>query len=218
VLLLYSIALGLLVGRLAGGRVRNLEHVTFTWWGLALIGLAVQVVLFAEPVAVWIGDLGAPLYVLSTLAVMAALLRNLDHRGLAIVAIGAALNLLPILANGGTMPSAPEAWAALNGVAAVPTPHFSNSVLIGPETLFPWLGDIFVWPRPLPFANVFSIGDVVIAVGAVIFLASSMRRPEGPPTTSGLVPAPRVPPAWEVRPALGAAPGPRQQRPAPGRP
>jgi Family of unknown function (DUF5317) len=49
-------------------------------------------------------------------------------------------------------------------------------VLIGPDTLVPFLGDIFVWPRPLPLANVFSIGDAVIAVGAVLFLVEAMRK------------------------------------------
>ena len=178
-LLLYSIALGVLIGRLAGGRLRNLERVHFVWWKLALAGFAVQLVLFAGPVAERIGSLGAPIYVVSTLAVMAALLRNLRYPGLIVVAIGAALNLIPVLANGGAMPSAPEAWRVLTGVAALPVTHFSNSVLIGPETLFPFLGDIFVWPRPLPLANVFSVGDAIIAVGAIIFLIVAMREPAG---------------------------------------
>lgn len=175
-LLLYSVAAGLVIGRLAGGRVRNLEHVRFVWWRLALLGLAVQLVLFARPVAERVGSEGPTIYVLSTLAVMAALLRNLRLPGLGIIAVGAALNLVAVLANGGAMPSAPEAWLSLNGVAALPVTHFSNSVLIGPDTLFPFLGDVFVWPRPLPFANVFSVGDAIIAVGAVVFLVSAMRR------------------------------------------
>ena len=176
-LLLYAIAAGLIVGRLAGGRVRNLEHVRFVWWQLALAGLAVQLVLFAGPVAERIGALGPPIYVISTLAVMTALLRNLRHPGLAIIAVGAVLNLVAVLANGGAMPSAPEAWLSLNGVASLPVTHFSNSVLIGPDTLFPFLGDVFVWPRPLPLANVFSVGDAIIAVGAVVFLVGAMRQP-----------------------------------------
>jgi hypothetical protein len=75
---------------------------------------------------------------------------------------------------------------ALNGVAELPVSHFSNSVLIGPDTLVPFLGDIFVWPRPLPLANVFSIGDVIIAVGAVMFLIEAMRT--AGPGTSDLAP------------------------------
>jgi hypothetical protein len=175
VLLLYSIAAGLIIGRLAGGRLGNLVHVRFAWWPLALAGLAVQLVLFADPVEQHVGPEGPAIYVGSTLLVLVALLRNIALSGLAIIAVGAVLNLIPVVANGGAMPSSPEAWLALNGVAAVPAGHFSNSVLIGPETLFPLLGDIFVWPRPLPLANVFSIGDAVIAIGAVVFLVTAMR-------------------------------------------
>ena len=175
-LLLYSIAAGLVIGRLSGGRLGNLEHVRFAWWRLALAGLVVQVVLFAGPVAEQVGPEGPLIYVASTLVVLAALLRNLALPGLAIIAIGAILNLIPVIANGGVMPSAPEAWLALDGEAALPVSHFSNSVLIGPDTLFPFLGDVFVWPRPLPLANVFSLGDAVIAVGAVVFLVTAMRR------------------------------------------
>jgi hypothetical protein len=176
VLLLYSIAIGLLLGRLAGGNIRHLEQVRFTWWRLALAGLAVQLVLFAGPVASRVGDLGPAIYVASTLVVMAALLRNLAQPGFVVIALGATLNLVAVLANGGAMPSSPEAWMALNGVPELPVTHFSNSVLIGPDTHFPWLGDVFVWPRPLPLANVFSIGDALIAVGAVAFLVVTMRR------------------------------------------
>ena len=89
VLLLYSIVAGLLIGRLLGGRARHLEDVRFTWWPLALAGLAVQLVLFAGPVAERVGAEGPVIYVVSTLAVMAALLRNLALPGLAIVALGA---------------------------------------------------------------------------------------------------------------------------------
>jgi hypothetical protein len=177
VLLLYSIAAGLLIGRLLGGRVSNLEQVHFTWWPLALGGLLVQVVLFAGPVAERIGAAGPAIYVLSTLAVLAALLRNISMPGLPILAVGAILNLIPILANGGAMPSSPDAWLALTGVAKLPTDAFSNAVLIGPDTPFAFLGDVFVWPKPLPMSTVFSLGDAVIALGAIVFLVLAMRGP-----------------------------------------
>jgi len=178
VLLLYSIAIGLILGRLLGGRVRNLEHVHFAWWGLALAGFAVQLVLFAGPVATRIGDIGRPIYVISTVVVLLALLRNIRLPGLSILALGAGLNLVAILANGGQMPSDPNAWLALTGVAALPVSHFTNVVLMGPDTVLPFLGDIFVWPRPLPMATVFSIGDAIIAVGGVVFLVAAMRSPD----------------------------------------
>jgi hypothetical protein len=38
------------------------------------------------------------------------------------------------------------------------------------------LTDIFALPGWLPFANVFSIGDVLIGVGLVVVIAAGMRR------------------------------------------
>ena len=143
--------------------------------------------LFSSPVATRIGAAGPPLYVLSTLAVFAALLRNASRPGFRIIALGALANLVAILANGGFMPSSPDAWLALDGVARVPAGEFTNSVLAGPGTAFAWLGDIFVLPRPIPLANVFSIGDALIAIGAVRFLVVAMRRPV-PPAAERRVP------------------------------
>ncbi len=177
-LLLYAIVAGLLAGAVAGGRIAALADLHIRWLGVAVAGLAFQLVLFHPVVAERVGDLGPVLYVGSTVAVFAALLRNLALPGLPIVALGAALNLLVILANGGVMPSDPAAWQALTGVAAVPTDDFTNSTLMGPGTALPWLGDVFVLPRPIPLANVFSIGDVLIAVGIAWCVARSMRRPD----------------------------------------
>ena len=178
-LLLYAIAIGLLIGRLAGGRVGNLERVQITWWGLALGGLMVQLVLFTPFVAERIGAAGSPIYVISTLVVLAALCRNLTQPGFPLIAVGAVANLVAILTNGGAMPSDPVAWMALTGKPELPVTGFSNSVLMGPGTNFAFLGDIFVFPRPLPFANVFSIGDVLIGVGAGWFIIRAMRQPSG---------------------------------------
>jgi hypothetical protein len=176
-LLLYFIFAGLVVGRLVGGHMEGIAEVRFRWWGLALGGLSVQALLFAPPVAAAVGFAGPALYVASTVAVLAALLRNIRLPGFRIIAVGACLNLVVIAANGGYMPSSPEAWLALNGVAALPTSDYTNSALAGAATAFPYLGDILVLPRPLPLANVLSFGDILIGVGAALFLVRTMRRP-----------------------------------------
>ncbi len=136
-----------------------------------------QLVLFADPIEERVGTEGPLIYVASTVAVLLALLRNVRLPGFPILAVGAILNLVAVVANGGSMPSSAEAWLELTGSAALPVAHFSNVALIGPDTLFPFLGDIFVFPRPLPLATVFSIGDALIALGAVVFLVAAMRWP-----------------------------------------
>jgi hypothetical protein len=142
------------------------------WVPVVLAGLLVQVVLFSGPVSNRIGGLGPFLYVGSTGVVLAAVLRNARLPGLPIVALGAACNLAAIITNGGFMPASPGALGAI-GVALGST--YSNSAVVAHPVLEP-LTDIFVLPRWVPFTNVFSIGDVLIALGVAIVIAWAMRR------------------------------------------
>jgi hypothetical protein len=97
---------------------------------------------------------------------------------MAIVALGAALNLAAISANGGAMPADPAALA-LAGLDG-PGSH-TNSVVLAEPALRP-LTDIFAIPAAWPLANVFSVGDVLIGVGIVAVIALAMRaRPVGEP-------------------------------------
>jgi hypothetical protein len=175
-ILLYAVVLGLVVGLVSGGRLSNLGNVTVRFWPVALLGLLFQVLLFSSPLAAMVGRLGPSLYVLSTTIVLMALIFNLRQPGFALITVGAFLNFAVIVANGGLMPASPDAVVALLGAAVVPTSDFSNSVIAAPSTPLWFLGDIFVLPRPMPFANVFSIGDVLIGVGGAIFIARSMHR------------------------------------------
>jgi hypothetical protein len=176
-LLLYAIAIGALVGRAAGGRLSALADMHIRWWGLALGGLLFQLLLFGPLLGDRVGAAGPLLYVVSSALVFTAMLRNLDLPGFPLLALGAALNMLVIVANGGFMPSAPQAWEMLNGVAQLPTTDFTNSTLIGPGTTLPFLGDVLALPRPIPLANVFSVGDLLIGVGAAWCVIRSMVVP-----------------------------------------
>ena len=194
-LLLYFVAAGVLVGRVLGGRLDRLGSVTFHWAPVALGGLMFQLLLFSGPVASAVGSWGPALYVASTTAVLVALLRNVRQPAFPLIAAGAALNLVAIVANGGQMPASIEAMTAVAGVAAVPVGGFSNSVMAGGGSMFAMLGDIFVLPRPLPFANVFSIGDVLIGSGAALFSITVMRGGTRWRLAAKVPPADRLPPA-----------------------
>ena len=175
-LLLYAVALGLLVGVLTRGSVGALGSVKVKLWPVALIGLAFQLLLFSPPLAEVVGTLGPSLYVVSTTLVLMALVVNLRQPGFWLIIVGALANFAVITANGGQMPASAEAFAALNGAPVVPTTSFSNSVIAGPDTALYFLADIFVLPRPLPFANVFSLGDVLIGLGGAWFIVAVMHR------------------------------------------
>jgi hypothetical protein len=170
--MLWAIPVGILAGLLVGGRLDNLSAFRFRWGALAVAGLLVQVALFTEAGHAAAGGLAPSIYTLSTLAVFVAVLRNIRLPGMALVALGAISNLAAIAANGGAMPADPTALAA----AGLPAEDHLNSIVLAEPALRP-LTDIFALPAWLPFANVFSVGDVLIAVGIVIAIAAAMRRP-----------------------------------------
>jgi uncharacterized protein DUF5317 len=171
--ILYAVPIGLLLGLLLGGRPAGLATLRFRHGWVMLVGLVVQVVLFSPAVTEVIGDAGPPIYVVSTGAVIAAVLLNLRITGMAIVALGAISNLTAIVLNGGYMPADPGAMAALGKLE--PT-VYSNSAVLPAPVVRP-LTDIFALPTWMPFANVFSVGDVLIAAGVVVVIVAAMRRP-----------------------------------------
>ena len=188
--LLYAIVVGLVVAFLVGGRLSGLASLEFRWAPLAILGLAIQIALFSGPVSDRVGDLGPWIYVASTSLVLIVVLRNLRITGLPIVALGAASNLVAIVANGGYMPASPEAAAAAGRDAAT---TYSNSAIVDGAVLAP-LTDIFALPQWMPMHNVFSIGDVLIGLGVVVAIAAAMRRGGvGAGGASRNLPQPRTP-------------------------
>jgi hypothetical protein len=82
--------------------------------------------------------------------------------GMLLVALGAALNLLAITANGGRMPASPSALARA-GLAVDESGFQSSAAVAEPRLAF--LGDVFAIPASWPLSNVFSVGDLLIGLG-----------------------------------------------------
>lgn len=134
------------------------------WAALALQVVALEI---AMPRA-----LAATLHVLTYAVAFAFLWMNREIGGVWIVAAGTIANGVVIGFNGGTLPA--SAWAVkaagLDGDLA-----FANSAVLDHPVL-PWLGDVFAWPAPLPLANTFSVGDVLIVVGVFVAAWVGSRR------------------------------------------
>jgi Family of unknown function (DUF5317) len=171
--LLYALAAGLILGLLSGGRPAGLAALRLAWGPLMVAGLLAQVILFSDPVAAAVGRAGPLLYVATTALVVAAVARNLRVTGMPLVTLGALSNLVAIIANGGYMPASPSALAALG--KSVPVVYSNSSVVAQPAVS--WLTDIFALPAWLPAANIFSVGDVLIAVGVAVTVIAAMHAP-----------------------------------------
>jgi hypothetical protein len=153
VVLVAVVVLSALAVPLFGGRLGALAEVRLrrVWAIFAALGLAV----------VATGLPGLPDGVRSLLLVAAYpvggvfLAANWRVPGIPLAALGVALNLLVIAANGGVMPASPLPADA---------PGFQSSAAVADPRLA-FLGDVFALPASWPLSNVFSVGDMLIAVG-----------------------------------------------------
>lgn len=177
--ILLILGVSLVLAMVRGGRLDRLALLQIRWRGVILTGFLIQVLVFSE---FWQAqsDLRAITqfaYILSLSLLLAALTANIRLPGLALITVGFCLNFIVIALNGGYMPSS-ESARTLGGLSHLePGQITSNSVGIGPNTHLAFLGDIFAIPRGFIFPNVFSIGDVLIAVGAFYLIQRAMVRP-----------------------------------------
>src|SRR4029079_441464 len=95
--ILYAVPIGLMLGLLLGGRPAGLASLQFRFgWGM-VAGLLVEVLLFSTAVSDVVGELGPPIYMLSTAVVIVSVLLNLRIPGMALVALRASSNPAAVL-------------------------------------------------------------------------------------------------------------------------
>jgi hypothetical protein len=157
--------LGVVVALPFGGRLRTLATIRLRWLGLAYVALAFQIAAFPGSSLPWHTPDGAAvaLWIASDLLLVAVVVRNVRLPGVALVAAGLGSNLLAVVVNGGHMPALPRALAA----AGLHYTRSMNSEATAHPAL-PWLVDRWAAPHWIPLANIFSVGDVAIAVGGLV--------------------------------------------------
>ena len=151
---------------LTGGKVARLADVRIdhTWSVIAALGLQIMVITVmpdAHPGAL------AVAHIVSYGFAGYFLWVNRAIPGLVILGAGWAMNALVIVANGGIMPAA-EKLADAGSRGAEATGFLNSQPLAAPKLSF--LGDNFSLPQSWPLHNVFSMGDIFIALGAFVAL------------------------------------------------
>lgn len=171
--LVASLVVGLALGYALGGRLENLQNARLVLPWLIFAALALQIVAFS-PVGQRLGAGAVVAFHLTSYAVLIVFaVLNLRSAGVAIAASGTLANAVVIAANGGYMPARRAALAAAGVLYAGDAAN--NSRLIDAGTRLSFLGDLFAIPKGVPLANVFSVGDLLIAAGVALLLATAMR-------------------------------------------
>ncbi len=161
----------LVLGIALGGRLASLARLRLRATWLFFAAIALQLVAFPFAFFPWKTDEGvaSSLWLASYSLLIAAAVLNRRIVGVPVVALGMGLNVVAVIANGGTMPVLPEAMHGAGGSHT--TLHNSTAT---PDPSLPWLVDRWAAPDWIPLANVFSVGDVVIAMGAVVIVLAGM--------------------------------------------
>jgi Family of unknown function (DUF5317) len=167
---------GLVVGRLLGGRFAALgdTKIAATW--LVFVAIGLQMVAFPWSFLPWTtpSTVARAIWLVSFALLIVMLALNRALRGAMIVAAGLVCNLVAVVANHGLMPVLPQALRTAGDHYHI---HNNSIQVVQPHLGF--LVDRWAAPQWLPLANVFSVGDVLIAVGTVVALAAAMRAPAG---------------------------------------
>lgn len=184
-LILTATLVALLLVPVVGGRLRRLADLRLQSRGLILYALSLQA-LASSIVPDWPRPAVLGLHTSSYILAGVFVWRNRSLPGLPLLAAGAGLNAFAIAVNGGQMPANAEALAKV-GVARQPGARFA------------FLGDVFPSPAWLPLQDVYSVGDLLILVGAVWLVQRQCgtvltRRPDVSALRSRLPRVRRTPP------------------------
>lgn len=175
-IVLLVLAVSIVVALLRGGRLGNLGLLNIRWRGVIILGFLIQVLIFSPD---WqerdaTRSVTQFAYLASLCLLVVALAVNYRVPGMKLIAFGFLLNFIAIAANGGYMPASLSALQNTGLAPLQPGQVSNNSIGMGPDTRLPFLGDVFAIPKGFPFSNVFSIGDVLIAMGAVWLIQEAL--------------------------------------------
>jgi hypothetical protein len=179
---LTALLVGVTLGYVSGGRLRNLGRIALSRPWLVLTALGMQVVAFSPVGAALVPPSSVILHFASYGLLVWFVVLNRSYLGVLVAGLGMGLNLLAITANGGYMPASRAALALAGNAYAGEA--LNNSAVIGAATRLAFLGDIFAVPAWVPAANVFSVGDALIVAGIAALLVVSMRGPRTAPESA----------------------------------
>jgi hypothetical protein len=181
-ILLIAIFAGLLAGLLrarTAGRSLAVPDLRLLW--LVIVAFSLQLLAFQLPIIGYkIQDRVVPIFLIASMSLLLIFTwYNRRQPGFLLLGLGLVLNLVVILLNGGWMPISPQTVERL-------APHASpgaweigsrlgttkDRVLPMDETRLWPLSDWIVVPDWFPYRVAFSLGDILIAIGAFWFLWS----------------------------------------------
>lgn len=175
-----GILLSLVVGFIRKGNLKGLAQLKLKWGWIFPLLLIVQIFTFVYQNDIkMLGKASESIYMAVYIIGLLFLFLNRNHKGFMIIFIGVFLNFLVMVLNGGRMPVSEEASAVLDPlyIQALKDGLYGKHILLTESTKLGFLGDIIPLAPPYPRTQVISIGDVVMNIGAFVFIQYLMLQP-----------------------------------------
>lgn len=166
-ILLAILLLAVVTVPLSGGRLGRLAEIDLRALWAIVVALGLQILIISVFPDRFEG-IHVPLHILSYGFAAVFVWANRSIPGMLVIGLGAFSNFIAIAANGGVMPASTAALRAAG--LDERSEGFSNSTAVEDPKLS-FLGDVFAIPDSWPIVdNVFSVGDVLIALGLVLLV------------------------------------------------
>lgn len=181
------IIVSLIIGKLKGGELKNLENLYLRGWYLLVLSFSIEIISVFIVTRMY-GSLSKlieynffALHIFVYLLLLITLLINFREGGLKLTTLGTLLNFLSLVLNNGKMPVSIKALKnanLYNQLKLLSENRIMTHTLMTGATRLNVLGDIIPIPKPYPFPKIISIGDILISIGLFILIYSYMIKKE----------------------------------------
>lgn len=176
-----GLVLGIIIGKLRGGEIGNLGKFMFRSSFLLVFALILQI---STSILISVGnerviDNRMTLYIISYIMLFIVLFLNLGRKSVWLILVGAMANFAAIVLNGGSMPIdivLLEKMGFQNMLQSIKIGAMPNYININEAYSFTfYLAKRFATPKYYPLKQIFSIGDIFISLGLLIFTQGIMQ-------------------------------------------
>ncbi|QCX33520.1 hypothetical protein FDN13_07255 [Caloramator sp. E03] len=175
---LEALIIGIIIGYILKGSLKNFEDIKLKALYLAVGAFFVEFILFSlvRRGILSRGYLTTLIYIIEYALIFLFIYLNRENKYILIMGFGFLLNALAIFSNGGAMPVSAKAAVAAGLAPSIDAVRASSEglyVVQNEGTRLCFLGDII--PKTYLRHYVISIGDIIAAIGFMMFIIQGMK-------------------------------------------
>jgi hypothetical protein len=174
-----GIIISFIVGFLRKGNLRALAQLKLMWGWIFPLLLIVELAVFSlQNDSKFLGQISGYIYIVVYVLGLLFLFMNRKNPGFILILLGVFLNFLVMVLNGGRMP------VSLDAASILPAGYldvfkgqlYAKHTALTESTKLGILGDIIPITDPYPRTQIISIGDIIMNIGAFLFIQYLMLR------------------------------------------